>query len=127
MYNSTNNTIHSIQTQILSENTDYIYTYNAVDIYDNIVTGSGNIATKSYSQLIYEDSIENQSFFMMIFILAILFILYIISEIFGISMLGTLAGIGMIIYSFVLMPYGIWFFIVMIFAGLVMLARSIFS
>ena len=127
MYNSTNNTIHSIQTQILSENTAYAYTYNAVDIYGNNVTGSGNVATKSYAELLYEDSIENQEFFLMIFILAILFILYIISEVFRISMLGTLAGIGLIIYSFTLFTYGTWFFIIMIFAGLVMLARSIFS
>jgi len=125
-YQSLNNTNHYFNIS-LGENTAYPYSYIAKDMFTNMLTGNGNAITSSYAKLLYEEQQANKQFYMVILILAILFILYIISEVFKISMLGTLAGIGIIIYSFTLFTYGTWFVIVMAFAGLVMLARSIFA
>jgi hypothetical protein len=127
-YNSNiSNTNHNFFISPLSENTIYLLNYNAYGNYSYNVTGTFNIQTKSYSELLYNDSIKNNDLFTTILILVILFVLYLISEIFKISMLGTLAGIGVIIYSFTLFTYGTWFFIIIIFSGLTMLARSIFA
>lgn len=127
LYNRTNNTIFSITTNILSENTAYVYTYRAKDIYGNFVSGTGNIATSSYSELLYEDSLITKEYFKLYFILAFLLILYIVSEIFRIEMLGVLSGIGLIIFSFVLLPISNYIFIITLFAGVVIFARSVLA
>jgi hypothetical protein len=60
-------------------------------------------------------------------ITGILLLMFILSCVFGVMMLGTLAGIGLIIFSFVFASVNFWLFLVLIVAGLTMFAFSIFN
>lgn len=84
------------------------------------------LRTKSYDELNYNLNVSNNQYLWWIIIGIFLLVLYIISEIFRIEMLGILSGIGFLIFAFTFTFTG-WLFIVILFTGVVIFARSVLA
>lgn len=121
-----NSNIQTFSISPLNENTIYNYSYLADGNYLNDISDSSQIKTLSFQDLDISIKTETNNLILMFIILFILFVIYILSEVFQLIPLGILSSVGFIVYGISLYSIvDLWLFITLVFVGLFLLVRFI--
>lgn len=126
-FDSLDNNIHTIIMSPLLSDTIYNINFTATDEANNSITIDDVFKTKSIDQLQLELSERQFNLFWCIAILVILFILYILAEVFRLELLGILAGIGILVSAFGCWMTEIWFFLIVITSGIFIMVRFLWG